>query len=48
MRTIKTFFAILFFGALFIGCETDTVDEEIGLENIEVIGEDGDEEVNPK
>lgn len=51
MKAIKTIFAILFVSSMFIACETDTVNEEVGLEEIEevdVLGtEDVDEEIEP-
>ncbi|WP_188112261.1 hypothetical protein [Aquimarina sp. RZ0] len=48
MKAIKTIFAILFVSSMFIACEADTVNEEVGLEEIEEVGtEDGSEDVNP-
>ncbi len=48
MKTIKTLFAILFLTTMFLACETESVNEEIGFEeDIEIIGEDGDEDIKP-
>ncbi|GAA4278255.1 hypothetical protein [Aquimarina mytili] len=49
MKTIKTLFVILFFGTMFIACENDTVDEEIGIEvNDDIRGEDDEGYVKPE
>ncbi len=32
MKTIKTLFAILFLSTMFIACEADAVNDEVGLE----------------
>jgi len=46
MKTIKTIFALLFVSSMFIACETDTVDGELGLdEGTEILGAEADEEV---
>lgn len=47
MKIIKTLFAILFLTTMFIACEADTVNDEVSIEDQEILGEDGDEEVNP-
>lgn len=49
MKTIKTLFAILFLSTFFIACEADSVNDEVGIEDIETFNvedEDG-QEVNP-
>lgn len=38
MKTIKTLFAILFLSSMFIACETDSVNEEVGIEDVETFG----------
>ncbi len=51
MKTIKTIFAILFVSSMFIACEADTVNEEVGLEetDTEVFGtEDSEGDVQPE
>ncbi|WP_159025590.1 hypothetical protein [Aquimarina sp. Aq78] len=40
MKTIKTLFAILFLTTMFMACEADTANEEIGIEDVNTIGED--------
>ncbi|WP_160114537.1 hypothetical protein [Aquimarina sp. AU474] len=47
MKTIKTLFAILFLSTFFIACEADSVNDEVGIEDIETFGEDADEEIQP-
>lgn len=48
MKTIKLLFAILFLSTMFIACEADAVNEEIGIElNDKFVSEDGEEDVNP-
>lgn len=42
MKTIKTLFAILFLSSMFIACEADSVNEEVGLE-VEDVLSTGDE-----
>ncbi|SHI70189.1 hypothetical protein [Aquimarina spongiae] len=32
MKTIKTIIAVLFLTGMFMACETDSVDEQIGIE----------------
>ncbi|MDH7444075.1 hypothetical protein [Aquimarina sp. 2201CG14-23] len=45
MKAIKTIFAILFVSSMFIACEADTINEEVGLEEeIELLGEEDDTE----
>ncbi|MEW7290738.1 hypothetical protein [Aquimarina sp. 2304DJ70-9] len=49
MKTIKTLFAILFLSTFFIACEADSVNDEVGIENIDKLSlEDADEEVKPQ
>ncbi len=47
MKAIKTIFAILFVSSIFVACENDTINEEVGIEEIEVetIGETENEKV---
>ncbi len=46
MRTIKTLFAILFLSTFFIACEADSLEDEIGVEDVDIIGfEDAEEEI---
>lgn len=48
MKAIKTIFAVLFVSSMFIACEADSINEEVGIEEIDVetvAGEDGEEEV---
>ncbi|WP_160114538.1 hypothetical protein [Aquimarina sp. AU474] len=48
MKIIKTLFAILFLSTMFLACETNSVNEEIGIEDIDnVYGEDADEDIPP-
>ncbi|WP_160170060.1 hypothetical protein [Aquimarina megaterium] len=44
MKTIKTLFAILFLTTMFIACETDTVNDEIGIDLNDQIGEEEEED----
>ena len=51
MKTIKILFAILFLSTMFLACEADTVNEEIGLEidiNDDLRGEDDEGSVQPE
>ncbi len=46
MKAIKTIFAVLFVSSMFIACEADNINDEVGIEEIETVaGEDGEEEV---
>ncbi len=48
MKAIKTIFAVLFVSSMFIACESDSINEEVGIDEIEVetlAGEDESEEV---
>jgi hypothetical protein len=47
MKTIKTLFAILFLSTMFIACDTDTVNDEVGIEVDDQIGSEDDEEQIP-
>ncbi|GGX30499.1 hypothetical protein [Aquimarina muelleri] len=38
MKTIKTLFAILFLSTMFIACEAESVNEEIGVEDVDILG----------
>ncbi|WP_157766039.1 hypothetical protein [Aquimarina aggregata] len=41
MKTIKTLFAILFLSTMFLACEADNINEEVGIEiEDELRGED--------
>ncbi len=42
MKTIKTIFAILFLSSMFIACEADTVNDEVGIEEVDTFS--GEEE----
>ncbi|GAA3516726.1 hypothetical protein GCM10022393_33560 [Aquimarina addita] len=47
MKAIKTIFAVLFVSSMFIACENDNVNEELGVDevDVELFGdEDADEE----
>ncbi len=44
MKTIKTLFAIVILSTFFIACEADTVNEEVGIEDIDTLGLEDDEE----
>ncbi len=48
MKTIKTLFVILFLSTFFIACEADAVNDEVGIEDVEILGtgeESGSNEV---
>ncbi len=50
MKTIKTLFAILFLSTFFIACEADSINEEVGIEDVEMLSTDGQnagEDVEP-
>ncbi|WP_438712399.1 hypothetical protein ACSTS3_08595 [Aquimarina muelleri] len=40
MKTIKTIFTILFLTTMFMACEADSVNEEVGIELNDTIGEE--------
>lgn len=42
MKTIKTIFAILFLSTMFIACEANAVNDEVGIEDVDTVGEDED------
>ncbi|GAA0730407.1 hypothetical protein GCM10009430_41630 [Aquimarina litoralis] len=44
MKAIKTIFAVLFVSSMFIACESDSINEEVGIEEIDVQLNAGDEE----
>ncbi|WP_281989649.1 hypothetical protein [Aquimarina aggregata] len=48
MKTIKTLFAILVLSTFFIACEADATNDEIGIENIDVISEEDEDQVDPE
>ncbi len=49
MKTIKTLFAILFLSTFFIACEADSVNDEVGIDDIEVLStEDDTQETTPE
>ncbi len=50
MKTIKTLFSILFLTTMFIACETDSINEEVGIEgniieieDVDVFGNEDDD-----
>lgn len=48
MKAIKTIFAVLFVSSMFIACESDSINEEVGVNELEIeklAGEDDSEEV---
>ncbi len=45
MKTIKTLFAILFLSTMFIACEADAANDEVGIEINDTVGNEEDEEV---
>ncbi len=51
MKTIKTLFAIVVLSTMFIACEADSVNEEVGieLEDVDTLGTEntGEEEIDP-
>ncbi|WP_299899316.1 hypothetical protein [uncultured Aquimarina sp.] len=50
MKAIKTIFAVLFVSSMFIACESDSINEEVGIEDINVelnSSEDESEDVQP-
>ncbi|WP_282081535.1 hypothetical protein [Aquimarina algiphila] len=50
MKTIKTLFAILFLSSFFIACEADSLNDEVGIEDVETLGTEdagGNEEIHP-
>ncbi|WP_158447889.1 hypothetical protein [Aquimarina longa] len=50
MKTIKIIFAVLLLSPLFIACEADSVDEQVGIEEqTDIIGgEDAADEIPPE
>ncbi len=48
MKTIKILFAVVVVSTMFIACEADSVNDEVGLELEEVVSEDeGGDQVQP-
>ncbi len=49
MKTTKTLFAILFLSTLFFACESDSINEETGIDLEEVVGTEdaGTEDIEP-
>ncbi|WP_299224134.1 hypothetical protein [uncultured Aquimarina sp.] len=48
MKAIKTIFAVLFVSSMFIACEADNINDEVGIEEVDIelnAGEDGEEDV---
>lgn len=41
MKAIKTIFAVLFVSSMFIACESDSINEEVGIE-FETLAEEDD------
>ncbi|PKV51831.1 hypothetical protein ATE84_3931 [Aquimarina sp. MAR_2010_214] len=49
MKTIKTLFAILFLSTMFIACEADNVNDEVGIEDVDTFGsEDENDSTSPQ
>ncbi|MHA7059738.1 hypothetical protein ACWGOQ_0021100 [Aquimarina sp. M1] len=51
MKAIKTIFAVLFVSSMFIACEADNINDEVGVEEMEFdtfAGEDDEEETSPE
>ena len=48
MKTIKILFATLFLSSMFIACENDTVNEELGIEEIENVQMTEGETIDPE
>ena len=44
MKTIKTLFAILFLSSMFIACEAESLNEEVGIEIDNEFSDESDEE----
>ncbi|WP_438424130.1 hypothetical protein [Aquimarina macrocephali] len=44
MKTIKTIFAILFLSTMFIACEANAVNDEVGIELNDTVGDESDED----
>lgn len=44
MKTIKVLFAVLCLTTMFVACEAETVNEEVGIEDVDVLGTETDEE----
>ncbi len=47
IKTIKTLFAILFLTTMFMACEADTVNDEVGIEINDNFSDEADEEHIP-
>ncbi|WP_165583457.1 hypothetical protein [Aquimarina atlantica] len=50
MKTVKTIFAILFLSTMFIACEANTVNDEVGIEDVDTTAtgdQDAGDEVAP-
>ncbi|WP_167571858.1 hypothetical protein [Aquimarina algiphila] len=45
MKSIKTLFAILFLTTLFMACETDSINDEVGIEEFDEFGTEDDDGV---
>lgn len=44
MKAIKTIFAVLFVSSMFIACEADSINDEVGIEEVDIELNAGDEE----
>ncbi len=44
MKTVKTIFAILFLSTMFIACEADAVNDEVGIEVNDQVADESDED----
>ena len=45
MKTIKVLFAVLCLSTMFVACEAETINEEVGIEDVEILGsEEADEQ----
>ncbi len=51
MKAIKTIFAVLFVSSMFIACEADSVNDEVGIDEVDIelnAGEEDDDETSPQ
>ncbi|SEM24063.1 hypothetical protein SAMN04487910_4529 [Aquimarina amphilecti] len=42
MKAIKTIFAVLFVSSMFIACESDSINEEVGIDELELLADEDD------
>ena len=40
MKTIKVLFAVLCLSTMFVACEAETINEEVGIEDVDLMGEE--------